>query len=219
MVKPSLSKRTKEMLLQRIKITTLPIRNHLEAARVKNHLETLVRQRETTMIELLGAATLPSPKIRVGFFSLVSDRSEYKLGRITINALDFYRSTNAEIFRTVDHEIAHYVQLSRNRHLSTLQYFPFLFGGRIFTEGFATFASRISTGNTSRMIQIGMNLLLAGQKMPSDLKSYVIGYFRFLAIAKANTADFALNVGLTNSIKEWKTECLYACKSLGIPYI
>jgi hypothetical protein len=151
----------------------------------------------------------------VSFVTTLLGRSEYRLGRITIAASSFYLSTDSEILRTIDHEVAHYVQFRLNRKLRLAEYFPV--GRRTFIEGFATFASRITTGTIGRPVQQGLERLLAGQKVPSSVRDYALGYFRFHTIAKTSTPDFALNVGLTNSMDEWKAESRNACAKLGIP--
>lgn len=194
----------------------MPVWNRDMTARIRHHLQTLVRQREGVMIDQLKATDLPQPKIDVTFFNPMSDRSIYLLGRILIDARSFYLSSDSEILCTIDHEIAHYVQDKRNRHIHGLQFIRHRKAFNTFTEGFATFAARITTGNIGSSTELVMIGALTKMNYIRRSDDYVVGYSRFKAIAKANSADFALHLGLEGSLSEWEAEAEASFRKLGV---
>lgn len=201
----------------------MPFWDRNKAARIRNHIQTLVNQREIVMIELLKAHDLPEPKINIKFCDLSSNRSHYNHGQIVMDAYGFYQHTNAGIIQTVDHEVAHYVQDKRNRHVGRFRFFLRRKDTREFAEGFATFAQQITTGNIGKTAEMalvgGFRMDIPAQRaVVKKLANYVAGYKRFKAIAQVNSVGYALKVGLEASAAEWKTEAIQSSRKLGIEY-
>ena len=174
-------------------------------------------------MQRLGADDLPSASISISSQFLrsrlldpVPSAGSYRLGHLNLNPQVVHDLTDQEISHVIDHEMAHYAQLKRNKRVTLSE--KLLHPGRYleFKEGFATYASSLTNGGVERPIKKSLERAFSGMKPDPDLAVYVKGYLRFFAIAKAASADEALRCGLNSSLAEWRESSEKAEKSLGL---
>ncbi len=115
--------------------------------------------------------------------------------------------------------MAHYVQLKRNRRVTRLEKILHWSEYEYFKEGFATFASSLTNGGVEHPIKESLKMAFFGQRPHPDLATYVRGYLRFLAVAKATSVEEAIQHGLSCSLAEWRKVAAQAKASLGLDSI
>lgn len=212
------SLRIKHGVFEQIYIPLMPMTNGSEAGRIKNHLDGLIAERQGTMITRLNAQDLPAPKIRVAFFNPTSALGSHTLGRVSIYALTIYDSTDDGIKRVIDHEIAHYVQMKRNLHARIRNKFVHPLTYDYFVEGFAVFASSLTNPWVDRQYRRSLGELFSHMKANEGRRPYVAGFARYRSIAKWKSTEYALEIGLRDSIRDWKIESRTACQQLGVEF-
>jgi hypothetical protein len=171
----------------------------------------------------LDADDLPPARISISSMFLrsrlldpIPSTGSYRFGHLNLNPEVVHSLTDREIGHVIDHEMAHYVQLKRNKRVTLSE--KLLHPGRYleFKEGFATFASSLINGGVERPIKESLERAFSGMRPDPDLATYVKGYLGFFAIAKATSADEALRCGLDSSLTEWRGAAEKANRSLGL---
>lgn len=88
-----------------------------------------------------------------------------------------------------------------------------------FREGFAVFFQRIYSGFLSREHSKEVLDFMLGKKLRTEADWYARGYLRYLAIAKTQSVEKALQIGLGGSVKEWLKAARLAFQRLGLEFI
>jgi hypothetical protein len=194
-----------------------------EEQRAVDHLKEIIASRERVVMRRLDADDLPTASISISSKFLrsrlldpVPSAGSYRFGHLNLNPEVVHSLTDQEIGHVIDHEMAHYVQVKRNKRVSSSE--KLLHPGRYleFKEGFATFASSLTNGGVERPIKESLKRAFSGMRPDPDLAIYVKGYLRFFAIAKATSADEALGSGLDHSLAEWRDASDEANRRLGL---
>jgi len=194
-----------------------------EEQRAVDRLREIVTSRERVILRRLDADDLPPASISISSMFLrsrllnpVPSAGSYRLGHLNLNPEMVHNLTDREIGHVIDHEMAHYVQLKRNKRVTLSE--KLLHPGRYleFKEGFATFASSLTNGGVERPIKESLVRAFSGMRPDPDLAIYIKGYLGFFAIAKVTSANEALRCGLDCSLAEWTHASEEANCSLGL---
>ena len=179
----------------------------------------LAQQRSRFVPDRLGVRSLKQPKVRVAFWDFLPAFGTYRLGRIAIWAYTAYALTDREIISVVDHELSHHVQHECNKHSRMWRglFHPFQFTA--FKEGFAFFASSITNGMLATQHAVALEKFWRGGKPKPAVKPYLVGYMRYLAIAKAFGVDESIRTGLGESVGGWMEKAKTACSTLGVQFV
>jgi hypothetical protein len=196
-----------------------PYINRTEAERVRSLLMSIAESQKDLMKRAYHDLS-DGPKIKPSFVGPLGTTGSQLGNRISLSARLPYIETDSEIAASANHEIGHYLQFRYNKKISVARRIIRFRETKRFTEGFAVFFERVHSGYTTKGVVRGVEQILSGQKkLKGHVDWYARGYLRFLAIAKAESVERALEVGLTGSVSDWLKVVRASCRSLGIEYV
>jgi len=181
----------------------------------------LFQQRWSVILEKLNLIDIITPKTEVDFAS--GTRGYYLKKTIFFNSY-ILDGDQEQLVRTVDHEIAHYIQNAKNSFLKKRCPFILIPSGlfwfithkmdrqltrRAFEEGFASFVAKITSGIMHPDVEKAIKEIQLRKRwsiMSSSALSYSLGFLIFSTIAESKSVDYAISVGLSDDYSQWLEE-------------
>lgn len=188
---------------------------------IRRKLEKDLQKRWKIVIDTLGVSIKTPHQLEIPFEAVREASYSRETKAISLTSY-FALQTEGERFRTIDHEIAHYVQYELNPYLRRKPSSSLIpndlywlikrklnkpLTEKAFTEGFATYVSSITSGNLSSSIRRVIKTLEDGKRLKilfqPELLPYALGYITYYTISKSESEKFAINVGLHDSPSKW----------------
>jgi hypothetical protein len=187
---------------------------------VKAELEKILQERWIVVTKRLHVEDMLLPKLEL----IQLHVAFYHDGKVTLSYSKIFKG-NEEITRTIDHEITHHIQDSKNPHarktyridvFSDLIWvltgkLRFGLAQRAFQEGFATYVAHLTSRKLAERVENGIIMIQNGKRLKTLFKDtevlpYVLGYLGYSAIAKTKSEKQAIQLGLSANSSEWISE-------------
>jgi len=184
----------------------------------KVELERFIQERWKVVTKRLRVEGVSEPRLK---FWLPGSRPFYRNGAVYLSYSIILKSTENQI-TTLDHEITHHIQHSRNSHIRMTYSVEFLsffywcltgklrFGlaNRSFQEGFATYVAYLTSGKLPKKVENGKTIVQNGKRLKMLFKDagalpYVLGGLAYAAIAETKPEDEVLQLGLSANVRGW----------------
>jgi len=191
------------------------------AEAIRLELKNVFQKRWIEVLNKLCLEELPPPQLKV----VPQLETSHQKGVITIS-LSSICKRNVQLCRTIDHEMAHYIQYVRNSTLKEvkLPLIPIPSGlywivkrkmnkalaEKAFREGFATYVASITSGALNPKVEKAIKTIQSGKKwkilLQTESISYALGYLTYCAIAKIQSEKQAIHLGLSEDSSKWVSE-------------
>lgn len=197
---------------------------------IESKFNELSHQRWSIIIGKLGLKEITFPETEIDFSG--GTRGYYLKKTVFFN-YNILKGDQEQLIRTIDHEIAHYIQNARNSSLKKRYPFSLIPSGLFwfikqkmnkqltcgaFEEGFATFVAKITCGTMHPDVEESIGKIQLGKRwsvISSDMLFCSLGFLIFSAISEVRGVKYAVTVGLSCDYSQWLDEGKKALLELG----